>query len=383
MHTITHEDVQRFSTANYEQPVVSLYMPTHRVSGPDFHQDKINFKNSLSEAKKQLQSLGVRDQDIEQQLQPAEKLINDDYFWSHQDHGLAVLLTPDEHRIYQTPYHFDQLLAVSYRLHIKPLLPILGDTFYYYILAFSPNAVRLLRAKRTHVDELDAKELPSDITDALGEENDSPHLNFHTGTGGGGAIFHGHGDLSSYKKTELQKYVRYVGERLQTVIGDGQAQVVLACVDSLEAMFRKTFPSNRLHHRHLSGNFDETTAQELHQQTLPLITEDLEADWQRNQIEFEQLRQQHPERVSTDVYTVAEQLSHGAIKSLFVPRQPHMWGEYHDDGSIPRLQPDYVPGLSDISDALAAHAYTTGREVYVVDTADMPEDSPAAAIFYG
>lgn len=381
MDILSNDDLKHLSQPQ-EEPVVSIYMPTLRIAGPDFHKDRIQFKNQLRDATRQLQALGVRDKIITPQLHPAEQIAKDEYFWAHQDHGLAVLLGQEFSRIYRLPYSFTPLTTVATRYHIKQLLPILGDDYHYYILQISPQQVRLLRATTTRVDILPDQQLPENITDALGEEDVEQRINFRPGTSpSGGAIFHGHGDIKNYKKTELQKYARVVARRVETLLKNSRAQLVLACGEEFEPMFRKVYRGSQLHEKHLSGSFDEATDDELHEQTLPKVRDQLEADKTQALERYRSLREQGARQVSDDINEVVAAAHDGRAATVFARRQPHYWGEV-TEGAITRLEERYVPGLVDPSDVAAADAYLAGREVYITETGDISEDPAAAVILH-
>ncbi len=380
MHTLTKQDLENF-TKKQDNPVVSIYMPTHRISGPDVQQDKIKLKNYLQDARKQLEALGVKSQDIDGQLKPAEQLIDDEYFWSHQDHGIAIMLDQNQHNIYKTPYSFAPIMTVGKRYHIKQLLPILDDTFYYYVLQLSPNSVRLLRAKHDTIDEIDDELLPQNLTDALGTENDKPHLSFHTGTAGKGAVFHGHGDINSYKKSELQKFTRMVADKIDHILKGKEAPLVLACVEPMEAMFRKAYSGKQLHSSYLSGSFDEISPQELHAQSLPVVKDVLNARSNQALTDLKKLIEQNSDKAVTDIHDVFEGLDSGKVSKLFVAQDESVWGEV-EDGSVSRVEDEHITGLHDLTDVAAASAFDLGREVFVVAQDEMPDGCQLAAILY-
>ena len=380
MHTLTRQDLENFTKAQ-NSPVVSIYMPTHRISGPEVQQDKIKLKNYLQEARKQLEALGVKSQDIDKQLKPADQLIDDEYFWSHQDHGIALMLGRDQHRIYKTPYSFAPIMTVGKRYHIKQLLPILDDTFYYYILQLSPNSVRLLRAKHDTIDEIDDDLLPQNLTDALGTENDKPHLSFHTGTAGKGAVFHGHNDINSYKKSELQKFTRMVADKVDSILKGKGAPLVLACVEPMEAMFRKVYSGKQLHSSYLSGSFDEASAQDLHSQSLPLVEDVLNSRSNQALAELKKYIEQNSDKALLDIHDVFEGLGSGKVSKLLVAQDESVWGEA-EDSSVSRVEDEHITGLHDLTDVAAASAFDLGREVFVVAQDEMPDGCQLAAILH-
>ena len=128
-------------------PCVSVFMPMHR-SGPETQQDPIRFKNLLREAEERLMTQGLPAPEAREFLESAQKLLQGDLFHQHQSDGLAMFLSPEVFRCYLLPFVFKELVIVTDRFHIRPLLPLFSDDGRYYILALSQNKVRLLNRGR-------------------------------------------------------------------------------------------------------------------------------------------------------------------------------------------------------------------------------------------
>ena len=75
-------------------------------------------------------------------------------FWQFQSQGLALFLTDGLFRSYRLPIAFDDLLVVSGRFHLKPLLSLLGDDIDYYLVALSQGKVRLFQGSRFGLGEV-------------------------------------------------------------------------------------------------------------------------------------------------------------------------------------------------------------------------------------
>ena len=86
-------------------------------------------------------------------LEPAEKMLSEILFWRGQKDGLAIFLTSDASHFYQVPLEVPELVVVSERFHLKPLLELFGDGVF-YLLALSQNDVRLLQASKYSVSDV-------------------------------------------------------------------------------------------------------------------------------------------------------------------------------------------------------------------------------------
>ncbi|HRA67030.1 MAG TPA: hypothetical protein PL187_13470, partial [Caldilinea sp.] len=203
-----------------QQWCVSIYMPAHR-SGPETQQDPIRLKNLLGEAEKHLSARGVSTRDVQEMLEPANKLLQDYDFWQHQSDGLAIFLSSKGVHHYRLPLDFEQLVVVIDHFHIKPLLPLFTGDGQFYILALSQNEIRLLNCTRDSVSEIGIGQIAGSLTDALSPDDPQVSLQLHTSGSLGGmsgdssVTFHGQGGGSDESaKNELLRYFHLVADGL-------------------------------------------------------------------------------------------------------------------------------------------------------------------------
>ena len=165
-------------------PCISLYLPTHRT-GKEIKQDPIRFKNLLKQADERLRKNGLRRSEAEEILAPAQPFLDDDDFWQHQGDGLAVFISTKTFRYLRLPFEFSELVVVTDRFHVKPLLSLLSVDGRFYVLALSQNQVRLLQGTRQSVGEVNLDSAPKNLADALGTEERERQLQMHTASRGG------------------------------------------------------------------------------------------------------------------------------------------------------------------------------------------------------
>ncbi len=358
---------------------VSLYMPTHRA-GTQTKQDPIRFKNLLKQAEDRLTDNGLRGKAAEKLLAPAQRLLEDDRFWQHQGDGLAVFASPSTFRYYRLPFEFTELVVVTDRLHIKPLLTLLSVDGRFYILAFSQKNVRLLQGTRQRVAEINLDSMPRSLADALGQEEREKQLQFHISTPGSSPIFHGHGGGGadeSIRKKDLLRYFKRIDKGLQEVVCAERAPLVLAGVDYLLPIYREANTCAELVKEGIVGSPDGLSAQELHDRAWAL----LEPHFQRAQ---DKAAAQYQEfagtgRASHDVKTIVSSALHGRIDSLFVAVGIQQWGVLENGGDV-ELHDVRQPGDQDLLDLAAVETLAHAGSVYAVDADSVPKPSAGSSV---
>jgi hypothetical protein len=221
---------------------VSLYMPTHRT-WEDTRQDPIRLKNLLRLAEERLIENGMRTVEVRTQLQPAQQLFGSQTFWQHLSDGLAMFITPNVFRHYRLPFPFQELVVVTERFHVKPLLPLLSGDGQFYILALSQNGARLLQGTRYSVSEVELEDIPSNLAETLRHDDRGQPLQFYTrvsaAASGAAPIFFGHGVGDAEDKRNIVRYFRQIDRGLRDLLRDEQVPLVLArCRLSLPAVPR-------------------------------------------------------------------------------------------------------------------------------------------------
>jgi len=366
---------------------VSIYMPTHRV-GAGIQQDPIRLKNLLGEAEEALTLSGLRTPEAQELLEPAEKLLQDGLFWQRQSDGLALFLSPEAFRSYCLPFDFDELVVVTDRFHVKPLLPLLSGGGQFYVLALSQNEVRLLQGTRYSVSEVDLEGMPESLAEALRYEDPEKRLQFHTSTrtpGGKGerpAIFHGHGVASADDpKDYILRYFHRVDEGLRDLLHDETAPLVLAGVDYLFPIYREANTYPHLVDEGIEGNPEELSAEELHEQAWAIVQPLFLAAQKEAAAQYRQLAGAGGEQASNKLKEVVPAAYHGRVETLFVAVGLQQWGTFDPATNTVQLHQEVKPGDEDLLDFAAVHTLLNGGTVYAVELEKVPDETPLAAVF--
>lgn len=372
-----HELVER-----YPGWCVSLYMPTHRA-GRDTEQDPIRFKNLLKQAEDRLREKGLRSVEVQGILERAQKLQQDPAFWRYQSDGLAVFLSPEAITTFRLPVRFPELLVITDRFHLKPLLPFFASDGHFYILAISQNLVRVFEGTRHTVDEVPLETMPATMADALQYDRFEKQLQFHTststGAGGGqrAAAFHGH-DPSDEDKQRLVRWFRKVDDEIMKLVEGHQSPLVLAGVEYYFHLYRTASKYPRIVEKGVMGNPDHMKPEQLHEAAWPLVKPIFDRS-QANAFErYQEMAAQG--KTITDVAEAVQAAYHGRIDTIFVPVGVQVWGRADHATGEAAVHDSHQPGDEDLLDLAAVETLSRGGEILALDPEQMPDKHTVAAI---
>lgn len=366
--------------ADKSEACLSIYMPTHRL-GTQTQQDPIRFKNLTREAEEKLIAKGLRSQDARDLIQRVHAI--DDYlFWQHQSDGLTIFISNNVFSYYCLPLDFPELVVVSDRFHLKPLLPLLSGDGQFYILALSQNQVRLCQGTRYSVKEVELEDVPTSIAEALKYDDPEKNLQFHTGTTGGGggdrsAMFHGHGSGNDAQKDNLLRYFRKVNAGLQELLKNQHCPLILAGVDYLLPIYQQANTYPHLLDGGITGNPDELKAEELHAPAWKIVQPYFEQAMQEARSRYQELAGSG--QTATNIQDVVPAAYYQRVESLFVPVGQQKWGLFDPDTSKVQVHSEQETGDEDLMDLAALHTLLNGGTVYAVEPEKVPGDAAIVA----
>jgi hypothetical protein len=364
---------------------VSLFLPMHRA-GVDTLQNPVRCKNLLRQAEARLLAGGLRASEVQTLLAPVSRLLGDYTFWQHQSDGLALFVAPDVFRAYCLPLSFPELVVVTRRFHLKPLLPLLSEDGQFYILALSQNQVRLLECTRYSVNQVMLPDTPTSLAEALQYDDPERQLQFHTktqtfarpGTGERGAIFFGTGAAAEDNKTNLVEYFRQVDRGLTEVVQHPHVPVVLAGVEYLLPLYKEVTAHAAVVEPGMTGNPDELSAATLHERAWALVEPHFRQAREEAVARYQ--RYAGTGRAVSDLSEVILAASHGRVETLFVALGTQCWGVFDSETQDIQLVSEEAPEAEDLLDCAALHTFLNSGTVYAVPPDQVPAPAPLAAI---
>jgi len=382
MKLLTRDDLDML--AHHRQgPCVSIFTPLKR-GGPDKEQNRIRLKNILRKVQKRLEEVGMRNSEIEDFLEPTESFLDSVRRWKQDSDGLVIFVSPQVFRYYRVPSRFQELVVVSDRFHIKPLLPLLTGDGRFYVLAISQNDIRLLQCTHHSLREV---ALPEDTPISLEEAQQydvvaNGHVQFHSGGGpSGGMVFHTQADDSdkAVHKKIVREFVRQVGNGVKKVLSEERAPLVLAGVRDIRALYEDANTYQNLVEEGIDGNPDRTRAEQLREAAWEIIGPMFEEV--RNQAVGAYKRFQGTGRASNDLNEVLEASSKGRVEVLLTDLNKHEWGTYDPDSGLVYLHYRQEGGDDDLLNRAALQTLLNGGSVFALETEEMPDGREVAAVY--
>ena len=380
MDIITTQDLQKLLRRE-DGWHVSLFMPAHRA-GRETDQDRIRYRNLLSQVDKRLMEKGMRTPDVKKMLEGAKKVALDPAFWRGQSDGLAVFFNDQSLYTYRLPLPFEELVVVTDRFHLKPLLPFFSSDGQFYILALSQKQVRLLKGSRYTVDEIELENLPKSLREALPFEQFEKQLQFHTGTPSGmgerAGVFHGH-DPREDDKERILRWFHNIDDELVRMLAEEHAPLVLAGVEFLFSLYEEANSYPYLMKGGVAGNPDELKPAELHSRAWQTIQPIFSQAQHKAAAQYQKLAGSGS--ATADIKEALLAAHHGRVETLFVALGVQVWGEFDAEADQVTVHEQAEQGDLDLLDLAAAETLLKGGEVYAVEASEMPTQGMVAAIF--
>jgi len=382
MDTMTMEILKKIILSGHADWCVSLFMPTHRA-GRKMEQDPIRFKNLLREVEDRLVAKGLRSPEARAMLEAPRRLLLDTAFWQRQSDGLAMFFTKSQLDFFRLPYPFDELVVISRRFHVKPLLPFLTGDGRFYILALSQNGVRLLEGTRDAVDEINFETAPQSLSEAFLVEPSEKQLQFHTGTPSGAgmrrrAMFFGH-DATKEEKNRITRWFGMIDKELSKLLEGGKSPLVLAGVEYLLSLYREANTCPHLVDKGIPGNPEELRPEELHSHAWTIVQPVFIQSRQKAAADY--LKLAGTGQTATRVEEVVPAAIQGRVEILFVALGVQVWGRFDPNTYTVHVHDAPEPGDEDLLDLAAIHSWLNRGVVYAVAPEDMPGGNHLAAIF--
>ncbi|MCK9274078.1 MAG: hypothetical protein M0P57_03210 [Syntrophales bacterium] len=380
MDRITTDDLKRLAETR-NGPCISIFMPASRID-PD--ENRIRYKNLFRQTENMMTELrdGI---DVQEQMAPAGKLLDDRVFWQHQSDGLALFLEEGELFTYRLPVSFETLAVVSDRFHIKPLIQFVTSDSPFYLLALSQGKVQLFDCTIQSIEKAEQKGMPQSLQEALKYDDPERQLQFHTETQAWGgkrtAMFHGHGVGIDDSKDRISRFFQELDRwiRVYANMHDSRRPLVIAGVDYLLPIYRESNSYPHLIEGGIIGNPDELEERELHRKAWKLLEPHLKKDRDNASARYRDLA--GTGRTSEDLKDIVPAAAYGRVDTLFVAKGVQQWGSFDPTGVNLEIHGTQRPGDDDLLDLAALLAFTKGGKVYVEERENIPADSEVAALF--
>ncbi len=363
-------------------PGVSIFLPTH-VRGREVRQGPIRLGNLVRSARQLLLSAGTPPSETDAILAPAVRLSEDESFWRHQDHGLALFLDTTGVRVFRVPLSLAEQVMVGARFRIRPLLPLLAADGRFQVLTATAGKVRLFQASRNDIREVHSHLLPESLDTEMGPpdyENPvqaSPVARPHTGsTDISNAQVYGDSP-AEWTKARLVKFTRRVAAAVDAHRAADPVPLVLVAGAEIGGHFKAATTMGSSLAGVVETNPDAMDDGQLHEAAYSIVQPVLDADRKDAIARFEALAATGDARAATDPQEVVEAAQQGRVETVLLPVEDRTLGDNEsnpDPRSTTNPLVDGVPWpgweAQDLDEVAAAQTLLHGGRLHLLDDHD-------------
>lgn len=345
--------------------VVSIYLPTTPVT-QNVGASRIQLGNLIKAASGQLEEAGFDKHRLEALQEQLYALQEDDEFWLYQANSLAIVVTPDQLKTFRLANKLTEVLEVSDRVHLKPLLRAVTFPHSAYVLSLSENDVRLIEISADLPPQaVSVPGLPRDAATAAGKStlNDRSHSQRIHGSEG--------------QKTRLTQYARKVDAALRPLLSRHAEPLILAATEPLASLYHGINSYPNLLARNIADSTDRWTPSELAEAARPIL--DAHYAGQLEALKALYAVRHAESRATADVADAARAATFGQVDTLFVDIDEVLHGTV-DDATGEVHFGEESPDTYGIVDEIAVRVLNSGGKVFAVRRADIPGEGSLAAI---
>jgi len=352
---------------------VSIFLPTH-IRGKEVldKQDQHHLKALWDESRKELEDSGANSEEIDQIAKPIQELIEDEDFWRHQSHGLAVFAAPDLFEYFQLPVKFETHRYISNHFYVRSLAPALSADQKFYVLALQLDQLKFYEASEYSITEIEINDLvPENINEVVGYDYEEKHLEMRNQqqNDAGGQMFHGHGGANRDENAEILKFFQAVDKGLHNYLNDKKAPLLVFCQDNLFPIYQQANSYSKLYEKPIPGNPNDVGVIGLHEKAVDLLRDSFEAD-KRNKLR--QFEEAEPAMKNDAVHDIIPFAFEGKIDTLFLENRTELWGSFEESTQKVNVHQEREKDSRSLMNLAARQVLKNDGKVYLIDSAFMP-----------
>ena len=362
----TRAEIETLAT-HRGMPSVSIYLRTTPVT-QDAEVDRIELKNQLKAAIAEMEAAGTPKREIWPIRDAIEALVEDHDFWAEQANSLAIFATPERIRTFRLPNRLTNIVEVSDRFHIKPLMRAVTFAHNAYVLAIGAGAVRLVEiGPELPPHPVAVPGLPRDMAEALGRRGHVVRKSAEMT-----------GSEASSTNAQFTRYARAVDQALRPVLSGHERPLIVAATEPLASIFRSVSSYAGTSARVIAGSADDTPDRELAEAGRDILDE-IHAEKLAALSELYAARE--PQGLATmDVAQAARAATFGAVDTLIVDMDAVVPGTVADEDGAVTFAEAQGPDNYGVVDEILRRALLSGARVVAARRGEVPGGGDVAAI---
>jgi len=380
MEEVTKKVIQDLIGENVE-PCISVYMPTIAAASVEVKMMPIQLKNLLNNVKKELlEKWNANSRDVEILLKPATDLLGDRVFWQNQKQGLALFINPEQFHYFRLNESVPEKSVINTYFNVIPLIPEVMFNNVYYVLTLSKNKNRVFRCTRTSIEQLNIEGIPGSLKEISQYTVVSKSLSLHSsGSEGGGAVFHGVGDIQTEQQEELLQYLRQIDHGLNKYLDEkAKSPLIVMSVKDIFATYSaiNTYPF--LLKDNMEGNPDECTTDLVLKGSAPLVADYF--DKQLDDIINTYHNVKGTGKTSAQLEEIVSAAYFSRVEQLIVKNNAFQSGNFDPEENKVRFMERGL-GQYNLYNFAVIKTIANGGQAYTLDEEKMPDGKDIIAFF--
>lgn len=328
---------------------------------------RIQLGNLLKQAIEQLEAVGLDKRMIAAIEEQIHDLQDDDEFWKFQANSLLLFVTPASLRSFRLPTNLEDMVQVSDRFHVKPLLRATSFGQHAFVLALEENAVRLIEVSADlPAAEVRVPDMPKDAASYVGTANVNSRSYAQRKGGGEG------------QKVLLRAYARRIDAVLRPVLSGRHEPLIIAATEPMNAIFRSVCSFGGLAEKGITTSPATMTPADIGSAARPILDAlhaDLLADLRAT---FS--ARENEGRATKQVADAARAATFSAVETLLIDMDEALPGLVDENTGVVTFDDTESAASYGIVDEIAARVLQSGGTVYAVRREDIPGQGSLAAI---
>jgi hypothetical protein len=250
------------------------------------------------------------------------------------------------------------------------------------------NQNKLFQASKVDIHEVELKDVPKNMEEALMIEDKQKNLGFQTmtqntvaGTGGAErpAIHYGQG-VEDNKKEGILRYFQEVDQGVARTLEDESRPMVIAAVDYLIPIYQQANTYRNLLEEGVAGSPERQDLKELHSLAWKVVEPIFIRSQQEAIDRFNELHGQQNGLAVSDLDSTVKAAIGGRVETLIVPLGFQKWGHYDPGTDSVRFDPRPTPDNEDMVNYAVVQTLLNSGNVYSLPKEQFPRHAEVAAI---
>ncbi len=363
-------------TGGHEAPCISLYTPTGAGAAKG---EFARLLELLRTAKAGLADASMTIEKAEEQLKSQWPLVEQNAAAHKNARGRAVFMAGNFFACHHLAEPVAERAVIGRVFFLRPLLPVMGASGRFFLLAMSQKHVALFEAWRDGIHKLNIEMVPASLHEDLEGQEFERQSQFHSAapksTGKRGSVFYGT-DIN--QKERILHFLRTVDRTVARLLKGQSAPLVVAALEYLFPLYKTANTYPHLLENGVAGNPDVLAPDALHAASWKLVESHLEEAKVSALDMYKKLV--NTERTSSNLREILVAAERERIRYLFVPPSGEQWGSFVLPETV-HLHSQQEPGDDELLNLAAVLTLRHEGPVYVVPPEELREGAPLAAVF--